>query len=90
MQLTGEARRGMDTLSGVRFRVAGGEKGAVTKIIVGQGWFDAEPSTLPSGEITGIIDEMPVHFTIVERITGSLHLTAYGPAPFVPWITGLL
>lgn len=90
VQLTGEARRGMDTLSCVRFLVAGADTVAVTKTIVDQGWFDAEPSTLPSGEITGIIDEMPVHFSIVEKITGSLLLTETGPETFVHWITGLL
>ena len=90
VQLTGEARRGMDTLSGVRFLVAGADRISVTKTIVGQGWFDADSSTLPSGDITGIIDEMPVHFSVVEKITGSLLLTETGPEAFVHWITGLL
>jgi DNA polymerase (family 10) len=80
----------MDTLSYVRFLVAGADRAAVTKTIVDQGWFDAEASTLPNGDITGIIDEMPVHFSIVEKITGSLLLTETGPEPFVHWITGRL
>ena len=87
VQLTGEARRGMDTLSGVRFLVAGADTVAVTKTIVDQGWFDAEPSTLTSGEITGIIDEMPVHFSVVPTITGNVLLTETGPDAFVAWIT---
>jgi DNA polymerase (family 10) len=80
----------MDTLSGVRFLVAGADRDAVTKTIVGQGWFDAEASTLANGDITGIIDEMPVHFSIVEKITGSLLLRETGPETFVAWITAQL
>ncbi len=90
VQLTGEARRGMDTLSGVRFLVEGADPLATAKTIVGQGWFDNEPATLQGGDITGIIDEMPVHFTIVEKITGSLLLKETGPEAFVAWITAQL
>lgn len=90
VQLTGEARRGMDTLSCVRFLVACADTLAVTKTIVDQGWFDAEASTLANGDIAGIIDEMPVHFSIVEKITGSLLLKETGPEEFVAWITAQL
>ena len=90
VQLTGEARRGMDTLPCVRFLVAGADRVAVTKTIVDQGWFDAEASTLPNGDITGIIDEMPVHFSLVPTITGNVLLTETGPDAFVEWITAQL
>lgn len=90
VQLTGEARRGMDTLSCVRFVVAGSNASSVTKAIVDQGWFDSEPSVMASDAVAGIIDEMPVHFSIVDKITGSLLLTETGPESFVNWITGQL
>ena len=90
VHLTGEARRGMDTLSCVRFLVAGADRAAVTKTIVDQGWFDAEASTLANGDITGIIDEMPVHFSLVPTITGNVLLTETGPDAFVEWITAQL
>lgn len=90
VQLTGEARRGMDTLSCVRFVVAVSNASSVTKAIVDQGWFDSEPSVMASDAVAGIIDEMPVHFSIVDKITGSLLLTETGPESFVNWITGQL
>jgi DNA polymerase (family 10) len=80
----------MDTLPCVRFLVAGADRAAVTKTIVDQGWFDAEASTLPNGDITGIIDEMPVHFSLVPTITGNVLLTETGPDAFVEWITAQL
>lgn len=90
VQLTGEARRGMDTLAGVRFLVAGDDIAAAKDAIVNQGWFDAEPLMSPAGVITGIIDEMPVHFSIVAKISGGRLLTETGPESFVHWITGQL
>ena len=87
VQLTGEARRGMDTLSCVRFVVAGDDLGAAVNALLAQGWFDSEPSVIPNDAVTGIIDEMPVHFSVVPTITGNVLLTETGPEPFVAWVT---
>ena len=87
VQLTGEARRGMDTLSCVRFVVAGDDLGAAVNVLLAQGWFDSEPSVIPNDAVAGIIDEMPVHFSVVPTITGNVLLTETGPEPFVAWVT---
>ena len=87
VQLTGEARRGMDTLSCVRFVVAGDDLGVAVNALLAQGWFDSEPSVIPNDAVTGIIDEMPVHFSVVPTITGNVLLTETGPEPFVAWVT---
>lgn len=88
VQLTGEARRGMDTLSCVRFVVAGDDLSTAVNALLAQGWFDSEPSLVPNGFVAGIIDEMPVHFSVVPTITGNVLLTETGPEAFVAWVTG--
>ncbi|MFZ4782250.1 MAG: helix-hairpin-helix domain-containing protein [Armatimonadaceae bacterium] len=90
VQLTGEARRGMDTLSCVCFVVAGDDLGAAVNKLLAQGWFDSEPSVAANNAVTGIIDEMPVHFSLVPTITGNVLLTETGPEPFVEWIASQL
>ena len=87
VQLTGEARRGMDTLSCVRFVVAGDDLSAAVNALLAQGWFDSEPSLVANDAVAGIIDEMPVHFSVVPTITGNVLLTETGPDAFVAWIT---
>ncbi|MFM2413544.1 MAG: hypothetical protein RJB05_720, partial [Armatimonadota bacterium] len=87
VQLTGEARRGMDTLSCVRFVVASDDLGAAVNALLAQGWFDSEPAVVANEAVAGIIDEMPVHFSLVPTITGNVLLTETGPDPFVAWIT---
>jgi DNA polymerase (family 10) len=87
VQLTGEARRGMDTLSCVRFVVAGDDLGAAANALLAQGWFDSEPSVVANVSVAGIIDEMPVHFSVVPTITGNVLLTETGPDTFVAWTT---
>jgi len=87
VQLTGEARRGIDTLSCVRFVVASDDLGAAVNALLAQGWFDSEPAVVANEAVAGIIDEMPVHFSVVPTITGNVLLTETGPDAFVAWIT---
>jgi len=87
VQLTGEARRGMDTFSCVRFVIAGDDLGAALNALLAQGWFDSEPSVVANDAVAGIIDEMPVHFSLVPTITGNVLLTETGPDAFVAWMT---